>query len=92
MKVRLEFASFANLSGESLQKMKPAKSAQGEGQGELYQTRLSTLLDQRHLLYVLANEPIGVRIASDGPRIPLNYGEMKIKDGLYHLIPKTGPR
>jgi len=38
------------------------------------------------------NEPIGVRIASDGSRIPLNYGEMKIKDGLYHLIPRTGPR
>ena len=34
--------------------MKPAKSAQGEEQGELYQRRLSTLLDQRHPLYVLA--------------------------------------
>src|SRR5258708_28201769 len=34
--------------------MKPAKSAQGEEQGELYQRRLSTLLDERHPLYVLA--------------------------------------
>ena len=34
--------------------MKPAKSAQGEEQGELYQRRLSTLLDQKHPLYVLA--------------------------------------
>src|SRR5215210_467827 len=34
--------------------MRPAKSAQGEEQGELYQRRLSTLLDQRHPLYVLA--------------------------------------
>jgi transposase, IS5 family len=34
--------------------MRPAKSAQGEEQGELYQTRLSTLLDQSHRLYVLA--------------------------------------
>src|SRR5215204_4994891 len=34
--------------------MRPVKSAQGEEQGELYQRRLSTLLDQRHPLYVLA--------------------------------------
>jgi IS5 family transposase len=34
--------------------MRPAKSAQGEERGELYQRRLSTLLDQSHPLYVLA--------------------------------------
>ena len=34
--------------------MKPADSAQGEPQGELYQTRLRWLLDQRHPLYQLA--------------------------------------
>jgi IS5 family transposase len=34
--------------------MKPAKSAQGQEQGELYQRRLSTLLDPSHPLYVLA--------------------------------------
>ncbi len=34
--------------------MRPVKSAQGEEQGELYQRRLSTLLDQSHPLYVLA--------------------------------------
>ena len=34
--------------------MRPAKSAQGAEQGELYQTRLSTLLDQSHPLYGLA--------------------------------------
>jgi len=34
--------------------MRPAKSAQGAEQGEFYQTRLSTLLDQSHPLYVLA--------------------------------------
>jgi transposase, IS5 family len=34
--------------------MRPEKSAQGEAQGELYQRRLSTLLDQSHPLYVLA--------------------------------------
>jgi transposase, IS5 family len=37
-----------------LQTLRPAKSAQGEEQGELYQRRLSTLLDQSHPLYVLA--------------------------------------
>jgi IS5 family transposase len=44
----------AKLSEESLQKMKPTKSTQGAEQGELYQRRLSTLLDQQHPLYVLA--------------------------------------
>src|SRR5260370_2631002 len=34
--------------------MKPAKSAQGQEQGELYQRRRSPLLDERHPLYVLA--------------------------------------
>ena len=34
--------------------MKPAKSAQGQEQGELYERRLSTLLDQSHPLYALA--------------------------------------
>ena len=34
--------------------MKPADSAQGEPQGELYQVRLRWLLDQRHPLYQLA--------------------------------------
>jgi len=37
-----------------LQKMRPAESAQGEAQGELYQARLSWLLDQSHPLYGLA--------------------------------------
>ena len=37
------------------------------------------------------DQPIGVRIASDGSRIPLNYGQMKVKDGLYQVIPRTGP-
>ncbi len=34
--------------------MKPTESAQGEPQGQLYQTRLSWLLDQSHPLYELA--------------------------------------
>jgi IS5 family transposase len=34
--------------------MKPADSAQGEPQGELYQVRLRWLLDQKHQLYQLA--------------------------------------
>lgn len=34
--------------------MKPVESAQGEPQGELYQTRLRWLLDQHHPLYQLA--------------------------------------
>jgi len=37
-----------------LQNMKPAESRQGEPQGELYQSRLSWLLDHSHPLYVLA--------------------------------------
>jgi transposase, IS5 family len=52
--VGIEFASYEKLRRESLQNMRPAKSAQGTEQGELYQRRLSTLLDQSHPLYVLA--------------------------------------
>ena len=37
-----------------MQNMKPAESRQGEPQGELYQSRLSWLLDHSHPLYVLA--------------------------------------
>ena len=36
--------------------------------------------------------PIGYRIAPDGTRIPLSYGQLKVRsDGLYHAIPRTGP-
>ncbi|WP_414675396.1 DUF6972 family protein [Methylocaldum sp.] len=35
--------------------------------------------------------PIGYRIGSDGSRTPLTYGEIKIRDGLYHVIPRSGP-
>jgi hypothetical protein len=35
--------------------MKSKKSAQGEEQGELYQTRLCTPLDQRHPLMIIYN-------------------------------------
>jgi RHS repeat-associated protein len=38
-------------------------------------------------------QPIGTRIAKDGTRITLDYGEMKIRaNGLYHIVPRTGPR
>jgi len=39
---------------------------------------------------VMFDEPIGYRISSDGKKIPLHYGEMKIKDGFYHVIPRIG--
>jgi len=48
------YRSSLRLSRESLQNMKPADSAQGEPQGDLYQVRLRWLLDQRHPLYRLA--------------------------------------
>jgi RHS repeat-associated protein len=38
------------------------------------------------------DSPIGYRIGADGSRIPLFYGEIKIKDGLYHVIPRSGAR
>lgn len=35
---------------------------------------------------------IGYRIGADGSRIPLYYSELKLSpDGLYHVIPRTGP-
>jgi hypothetical protein len=36
-------------------------------------------------------EPIGYRLDADGNRIPLYYGEMKIKGDNYHVIPRTHP-
>ncbi|MDJ1170881.1 hypothetical protein PMG71_15715 [Roseofilum sp. BLCC_M154] len=39
-------------------------------------------------------EPIGYILKLDGTRIPLYYGEVKIKKstGQYHVIPRTKPR
>ncbi len=36
------------------------------------------------------DSPIGYRIGADGSRTPLTYGEIKVKDGLYHVIPRSG--
>ena len=36
-------------------------------------------------------EPIGYRIDANGNQIPLYYGEMKISNGKYHIIPRTKP-
>ncbi|HBL13570.1 MAG TPA: hypothetical protein DD379_19665 [Cyanobacteria bacterium UBA11162] len=44
---------------------------------------------ERYGLYFL--EPIGYRISEDGSRIPLYYGEMKVKGDKYHVIPRTKP-
>ena len=33
--------------------------------------------------------PIGYRIGVDGGRTPLFYGEIKMRNGLYHVIPRT---
>lgn len=35
--------------------------------------------------------PIGFRVGADGSRTPLHYGEIKVRDGMYHVIPRTGP-
>lgn len=40
---------------------------------------------------VMFDKPIGYRISADGSKVPLHYGEMKVKDGLYHIIPRTSP-
>jgi RHS repeat-associated protein len=41
---------------------------------------------------LMFKNPIGARIAADGSRIPLFYGEAKVgADGLYHIFPRTGP-
>lgn len=39
------------------------------------------------------DQPIGMRIGRDGTTTALHYGEMKLRaNGLYHIIPRTGPR
>ena len=47
---------------------------------------------ERYGLFFL--EPIGYILKKDGTRIPLEYGEIKIKKatGKYHVIPRTRPR
>jgi hypothetical protein len=47
---------------------------------------------ERYGLYF--SELIGYILKADGTRIPLNYGEVKIKKttGKYHVIPRTRPR
>ncbi len=47
---------------------------------------------ERYGLYF--TEPIGYILKADGTRIPLHYGEIKIKKntGKYHVIPRTKPR
>ncbi|MDB9311620.1 hypothetical protein PN462_00800 [Spirulina sp. CS-785/01] len=37
------------------------------------------------------SEPIGYRMSTDGTKLPLYYGEMKIKGEKYHVIPRTKP-
>ena len=37
------------------------------------------------------DEQIGTRFARDGTTTALDYGELKVKDRLYHLNPRTGP-
>jgi hypothetical protein len=39
---------------------------------------------------VMFDKPIGYRVSSDGSSIPLHYGEMKVNNGYYHVIPSTG--
>ncbi len=36
-------------------------------------------------------KPIGYRLSIDGNRIPLYYGEIKITQDKYHVIPRTRP-
>ncbi|MEG4507737.1 hypothetical protein QUA81_30620 [Microcoleus sp. F6_B4] len=36
-------------------------------------------------------DPIGYRLDSNNSRIPLKYGEIKIKGDKYHVIPRTQP-
>ncbi|AFZ26626.1 SH3 domain-containing protein [Cylindrospermum stagnale PCC 7417] len=35
------------------------------------------------------DKPIGERIAKDGSKIPLTFGELKLKGGKYHAVPRT---
>jgi RHS repeat-associated protein len=37
-------------------------------------------------------QQIGTRIGRDGSTQALHYGELKIRGGLYHIIPRPGPR
>jgi hypothetical protein len=67
---------------------------------ETMQTVAQTILDRGEFIGIIRGheryglyfpEPIGYRIDLDEHRIPLYYGEIKIKGDRYHVIPRTRP-
>jgi len=42
---------------------------------------------------LMFENPIGFRVGADGSRLRLHYGELKLNpnNGLYHIMPRTGP-
>jgi hypothetical protein len=44
-----------------------------------------------HRFGLMFKDVIGTRIAPDGSRTSLFYGELKLKDGFYHVMPRIGP-
>jgi hypothetical protein len=71
---------FNNL--ETLQTVAQAILKQGEFIGNIRG-------HERYGLYF--PKPIGYRIDIEGRRLPLYYGEIKIKGDCYHVIPRTRP-
>lgn len=57
-------------------------------------TGIEDLEDQYERYGLFFAEQIGYILKLDGTKIPLNYGEIKIKKttGKYHVIPRTKPR
>jgi Domain of unknown function (DUF6972) len=62
-------------------------------EGEIFSRGVYTGTTRGFARYgVQFSEAIGERIGKDGTRTALNYGEMKLREnGLYHIIPRTGP-
>ncbi len=67
---------------------------------ETLQTVAQAILDRGELIGTIRGhdryglyfpEAIGYRIDIDGKRLPLYYGEIKIKGDRYHVIPRTRP-
>ncbi|MBC6424712.1 MAG: hypothetical protein GDA38_27040 [Hormoscilla sp. SP12CHS1] len=58
------------------------------------QTGISDESDKYERYGLYFPEPIGYILKYDGSRIPLSYGEIKIRKGTdkYHVIPRTKPR
>jgi hypothetical protein len=69
-----------------------SKEMLGKVEAEIFERGINTGVVRSWDRYGLNFDyAIGHRIAPDGGRIPLSYGELVLRDGPYHVMPRTRP-